>query len=371
MNSVQKLLPKITLIAAFFVLLAACSESNTSSSESAQASSESKQTGGSAYEPTRNSAGQPNMQGIWDFRTLTPLERPGGLADDKAVYTSEEAEAFRQEAVQKNDFDKQRDVPATFDVEGAYNTFWWDFGTEANEDRRTSLIVDPTNGRLPDLTPEAMAAMKEGASRVAPVHELASLGLPGFRPEGPESLGLSERCLVGFNAGPPLTPSAYNNNIRIVQTPTHVVLVTEMVHNARIIPIDGRPDLPEELSEWSGDARGHWEGNTLVIETTHFTDKTPSFQLPFSLDKPGVSGAVGIGKNLRLTERLTLMSDSRLLYEYTLNDPVTFTRPFTVAISMKASEEQLYEYACHEGNYAMAGMLKGARQLEKEAMAAH
>ncbi len=357
MKSIHKIIASLSLGAMVIVYISACSESDQMTS--------------SSYEPPRNSQGHPDIQGIWDFRTLTPLERPAELADNKAIFTPEEAEAFRQQAVQKNDTDSQRDIPAAFDVEGAYNSFWWDFGTSMTEDRRTSLIVDPPNGRLPDLTPEALAILKENARRIPPVRDLGSLGMSTFRPAGPESLGLSERCLSGFNAGPPLSPSAYNNNLQIIQTPNHVVLVTEMIHNARVVPMDGRPHLPEELTEWSGDSRGHWEGNTLVVETTNFSNKIPVFQLPFALDKPGESGATGFGKNFYLTERFTPISDSRLHYEYTINDPNTFTQPFTVAIPMKASENQMFEYACHEGNYAMPGMLKGARQAEKEELAAH
>jgi hypothetical protein len=323
----------------------------------------------SNYQPPLNSQGHPDMQGVWDFRTLTPLERPKKLAD-KAVFTSaDEEEAFRQKVVELSDVDANRDATSETDVEGAYNAWWMDYGTELNEDRRTSLIVDPKNGRLPDLTPVAIAGLKQySTNRTPPVRDLFSLSIDNkkFRPEGPETLGLSERCLLGFNAGPPLTPSAYNNNLRIVQTPTHVVIYTEMIHNARVVPIDGRPHLPEQISEWSGDSRGHWEGNTLVVKTTNFTDKTPTFQLPIDLNEIDRNGAVGSGKNMHLTERFTRVSDSRLLYEYTLDDPNTFSQPFTVAIPLRATDDQMFEYACHEGNYAMAGMLKGARQMEQE-----
>ena len=331
------------------------------------ACSESSQTSGIKYEPTRNAQGHPNIQGTWDFRTLTPLERPKALAD-KAVFSAEEAETFRQTAIAINDTDNKKDLnlPAEFDVEVPYNSFWLDYGTAMNEDQRTSLIVDPSNGRLPELTSEAIAGMEAARARVAPVREFVSIGLPTFRPEGPEVLGLSERCMVGFNAGPPLIPSAYNNNLRIVQAPNHVLLFTEMIHDARIVPIDGSPHLPSDLQKWSGDSRGHWEGNTLVVETTNFTDKTPTFQLPLDLTAPEMNGTVGSGRNLHLTERFTLASESRLIYEYTVNDPTTFTTPFTVVIPMRATEDQIFEYACHEGNHAMEGMLKGARTLEKE-----
>ena len=321
---------------------------------------------GPDYQVPRNSQGHPNLQGVWDFRTLTPLERPLE-AGDKAVFSAEDAEAFRQKKVAGHDVDKQRDIPAAFDVEAAYNSFWWDFGTEMNEDRRTSLIVDPANGRLPTLTPKAREDMKRNLLHTPPVRVFGSLGEVTFRPKGPEALGLSERCLVGFNAGPPLIPSAYNNNIRIVQAAGYVVLFTEMIHDARIIAMDDSPQLPQGFEQWSGGSRGHWDKDTLVIETSNFTDKTPVYQLPINLMDPAMNGVVGRGKDFKLTERLTRISDSRLLYEYTIDEPNTFTKPFTVAIPMKASDDHLFEYACHEGNYAMAGMLGGARTLEKEA----
>ncbi len=321
------------------------------------------------FEPKRTAWGTPDFQGIWDFRNLTPLERPPELAD-KAVLTPEEAKIIGAVAIQALDFDSQREGEARVDVEGAYNSFWWDFGTELHEDLRTSLIIDPPNGRLPDITPEALARREEQKHlRSLPVRDLFSYGADPsvFRPAGPESLGLSERCLVGFNAGPPMMPAAYNNNVRIVQTPQYIVLFTEMVHDARVIPMDSRPHLTSEIRRWSGDSRGRWEGNTLVVETTNFTDKTPAFQVPFSgFENLTEGGGLGTGKDMHLVEKFTQVSESRLDYVYTITDPNVFTSPFTVQIPMKVSDGQMFEYACHEGNYAIPGMLKGARLLEAE-----
>ncbi|RLA46166.1 MAG: hypothetical protein DRR06_05705 [Gammaproteobacteria bacterium] len=362
MTQIRKL---VTITGLFATLRAALIAALVVSLPAFSASAQNKS---SNYEPARNAQGHPNIQGIWDFRTLTPLERPKTLGD-KATFTAEEQEAFKEKAIDATDVDKLREhAAAEQDIEGAYNNFWMDYGTTMNEDRRTSLIVDPPNGRLPALTPEAMAGLKKNLSRNPPVRDIVSIGLEmaTFRPEGPETLGLSERCLLSFNAGPPLIPSAYNNNLRIVQTPNYVVIFTEMIHDARIVPIDGRPHLPAEMEKWTGDSRGHWDGDTLVIETTNFTDKTPSFQLPLNLNELEMNGVVGSGRNMKLTERFTPISESRLVYEYTVNDPGTFTRPFTVAIPLRATEDQIFEYACHEGNHAMAGMLKGARQAEKE-----
>jgi len=322
-----------------------------------------------AYQPERTSWGAPNIEGLWDFRTLTPLERPLDMAD-KTELTPEEAEVFRQAAIQAHDVDNRTGDASIADVEGAYNTFWWDWGTELDEDLRTSLIVDPPNGRLPGITPEALAQNKmQKRLRTAPVRDLLSYSAnpEEFRPPGPEALGLSERCLVGFNAGPPFTPSAYNNNLRIIQTPDYIVLVTEMIHDARIIPMDGSPHPPPEMTRWSGDSRGHWDGNTLVVDTTNFSDKTPTYSLATSADLAG--GVVGSGINLHLTERFTPVGEGRLAYEYTIDDPATFVQPLTVMIPLRATEGPMFEYACHEANYAMPGILKGARLLEAEAEA--
>lgn len=361
-----KHLPKASLMAVFVFSIAACSENKQAEVKSEGKPAAAKSAG---YEPPRNSLGQPDLQGIWDFRTLTPLERPKELGN-KAVFTKEEQAAFKSQAIDVLDVDKGRDesdvTDTNTDVEGAYNNFWFDYGTSMNEDRRTSLIIDPENGRLPALTKEAVARMKQNHLRNYPVRDILSIGLVGFLPEGPETLGLSERCLLSFNAGPPLTPSAYNNNLRIIQAPKHVVIFTEMIHDARIVPIDGSSHLPTEMTKWTGDSRGHWDGDTLVVETTNFTGKTPTFQMPINLVDPSLNGVVGTSENFTLVERFTRTSDSVVVYEYTVTDPSTFTKPFTVAIPLKASDSQLFEYACHEGNHGAAGMLSGARQEEKE-----
>jgi hypothetical protein len=365
-----KFLPKASLMAIFVVSVSACSDAKQEDDKHKATNEKSPaEAKSSAYQAPRNSSGQPDLQGIWDFRTLTPLERPIELGD-KAVFTEEEQAAFKSKTIDSLDVDKARDEDAVTDtntdVEGAYNNFWFDYGSSMSEDRRTSLIIKPENGRLPALTEEAIARMKQNHLRNYPVRDILSIGVKDFRPVGPESLGLSERCLLSFNAGPPLTPSAYNNNLRIIQTPQHVVIFTEMIHDARIVPIDGSPHLPAEMTKWTGDSRGHWDGDTLVVETTNFTGKTPTFQMPINLVDPTMNGVVGTGENFTLVERFTRTSDSVIVYEYTVTDPSTFTEPFTVAIPLKANDSQLFEYACHEGNHGAAGMLSGARQEEKE-----
>jgi len=366
-----KFLHKASLMAVLALSVTACSENKQAQVNTKVKSEESQAEAKSAgYQAPRNSYGQPDFQGIWDFRTLTPLERPVELGN-KAVFTEEEQEAFKSKAIDVLDVDKGRDDSAVTDtdtdIEGAYNNFWFDYGSSMNDDRRTSLIISPENGRLPALTEEAVAKMKQNHLREYPVRDILSIGLVDFLPAGPETLGLSERCLLGFNAGPPLTPSAYNNNLRIIQTPKHVVIFTEMIHDARVVPIDGSSHLPAELTKWTGDSRGHWDGDTLVVETTNFTGKTPTFQMPINLADPSLNGVVGTGENFTLIERFTRTSDSVIIYEYTVTDPSTFTKPFTVAIPLKASDSQIFEYACHEGNHGAAGMLSGARYVEKEA----
>ncbi len=296
--------------------------------------------------------GAPDLQGIWDRRTLTPLQRPGAF-EGKEVLTDAEAAEFEQQTVQNLDADR-RDGGARRDVERAYNDFWWDWGTNLTGDKRTSLIVDPPDGRIPPVRPEVRA--KDAARRrQRPVRALIVIGSVAH---GPEDLGLSERCILGFNAGPPMVPSAYNNNVQLFQTPNYVVLLNEMVHQSRVIPLDGRPHLPDDIGQWLGDSRGRWEGDTLVVDTTNFTDKTASFYT--------LVGVMGSGETLHLVERFTRLDADTLLYEFTVDDLTTFTGPFTAAIPMKKTEGPIFEYACHEGNYGMFNLLAGARALEAQ-----
>ncbi len=316
-------------------------------------------------EPAKTAWGDPIIDGLWDYRTLTPLERPAEFGD-KAVLTPAEATAFREKIAAGLKGDGRGSDDTAVDLEGSYNDFWFDYGS--NIDVRTSLIVDPPNGRLPPLTEHARAQLKiNNTQRKPPVRDMFSYaaGVHVYRPLGPEWLGLSERCLVGFNAGPPLNPSAYNNNLRIVQTREHVLLVTEMIHNARVVPLVETDAVPEDWSQWSGVPRGRWDGDTLVVETSNFSDKVPSFMLPATLANAAEGGAVGTGSNLHLVERFTRDGDN-LEYEYTLTDLETFTAPFTVAMTLKPADGKMFEYACHEGNYAMGGVLRGARLQEAE-----
>lgn len=309
----------------------------------------------------QTSWGDPDLSGIWDYRTLTPLERPTQLSE-QAVLSDEEAAEFRQQIIQAGSADR-RDGGANSDIERAYNEFWYDWGNSLTDDKRTSLIVDPSDGRIPALTDEAQAMQparagmdgSQAAEWNRPVRERVVFGSPAH---GPEDVGLSERCILGFGSGPPILPSAYNNNLQIFQTEDHVVVLTELIHDARVIPLDGRNHLPGTIRQWLGDSRGHWDGDTLVVETTNFTDKTGSFNT--------VTDAFGTAKNLRLIERFRRIDNGTLSYEFTINDPATFTAAFTAVIPMNRSEAVIYEYACHEGNYGMEGLLSGARAVEKK-----
>ena len=301
--------------------------------------------------------GAPDLGGVWDFRTLTPLERPAALGD-KAVLTPEEAAEFRATALDSRNADR-RDGGARRDVERAYNDFWWDYGDSLTADLRTSLIVDPPDGRIPprvDGVDAADQARREARRR--PVRERVVFNSPAH---GPEDLGLSERCMLGFNAGPPMLPSAYNNNIQILQTPDHVVIFNEMVHDARIVPLGDVPHLPGDVRQWLGDSRGRWEGDTLVVESTNFTSKTGSFYT--------IARSYGSGETARLVERFTREDGDGLRYEFTVDDPATFTQPFTAMIPMTRTDAPLFEYACHEGNYGMTNLLAGARVQERAAAA--
>jgi len=292
-----------------------------------------------AAQVARTPDGKPDLQGVWTSATLTPLERPADLGN-KQFFTKEEAALWTKQFLQTNNRDR-RDGPAQVDVGRAYNEFWFSRGDAVVPTLRTSLIIDPPDGRIPALTPDGQqrAAARAEHQRLHPA-------------DGPEDRSLAERCINWPVAGPPMIPGGYNNNYQIVQGPGYVTIVVEMIHDVRTIPTDGRPHLPATVRQWMGDPRGHWEGNTLVVDTTNFTDKT-NFR--------------GSGENLHLIERFTRTGPDQLMYEFTVNDPASFTRPWTVQIPMAKTEGPLFEYACHEGNYGMEGMLKGARQQERGA----
>ena len=309
-----------------------------------------------AFDPPRLPDGKPDLQGVWDFRTLTPLERPADQADQAVLAAEEAAEiearaAARSAELNSPTTDRDELLPVGGNV-GGYNHYWVDQGARVVDDQRTSLIVDPPDGRLPALQPGVemqQLSLAEDVGGTLPVRVRAA----GIGTDSHEDRGLAERCLLGFNSGPPIVPAGYNQNIQLFQTSDYVVIFHEMVHDARIVPLDGREHLPASIRQWMGDSRGYWDGDTLVVESRNFTAKTASFN-------PSIAQAAGDGIHLHLTERFSLAAEDTLLYEYTVNDPTTFTRPFTAELPMKRGE-LVFEYACHEGNYGLYNMLAGAR----------
>jgi len=290
-----------------------------------------------AGQAPRTPDGKPDLQGVWTNATVTPLERPVELGNQQ-FFTKEQAAQYAKTVVANTNSDR-RDGGAEADVGRAYNNFWKDGGTKVVPTMRTSLIVDPPDGRIPALTPEAQrkAAARAEARRLHPA-------------DGPEDRSLQERCILWPAAGPPMMPVGYNSNYQIVQDRGNVAVISEMIHDVRVIPTDGSAHLPSNVRQWLGDPRGHWEGNTLVVDSTNFTDKT-NFR--------------GSGENLHLIERFTRTGPESLMYEFTIDDPATFVKPWTVQIPMTRAEGPVLEYACNEGNYAMQGILAGARTTEK------
>ena len=292
--------------------------------------------------PLHTPDGQPDLQGVWNFSTATPMERPVELAGKETLTAEEAAEWEQQLAVQRAGLESElEDAPLEVRVSYSFD-IWFEWGDSLGE-RRTSLVVDPPNGRIPAVRPKVEAR-----------RELQRI-LQARHAHGPEDRGISERCLLGFNSGPPMTPSAYNNNMQLFQTADHVVILNEMVHNVRIIPLDGRSHLPADLRQWVGDSRASWDGDTLVVETRNFLRET-------SLG--------GSSANLHLVERFTRVDADSLLYEFTVSDPTTWAGPWTAQVRMTRNDEPLYEYACHEGNYSMASSLSGARAMEMREAAA-
>ena len=299
------------------------------------------QTGDRAM-PLRTPDGQPDISGIFTFRTLTPLERPSRFEGVERL-GQEEAAAFEAaERIRRNRdlFDPEKGAlfyrPRSEGGVLSYNEFWYERGIEMTSDKRTSLIVDPPDGRRPPRTPEAVARSREAAAyRRAHMYDSY------------ENRSMYDRCIMGFNAGPPMTSGTYNNNVMIFQAPGYVAILNEMVHNARIIPIDDTPKPP--FAQRSGVSRARWEGETLVIETTRFAGGSSSLT----------------STNMHLIERLTRIDPDTVAYEYTVTDPTVYTAPYTVMMPFRRLDGTLFEYACHEGNYGLYGILAGARRMER------
>jgi hypothetical protein len=303
------------------------------------------------YRAPRNELRQPDLRGVWNFSTDVPMQRPKETPD-KLYRTREDLDKANTE--RDANIEKMSQTAA---VVGAHNTFWLDYKSHV-EDLRTSLIIYPANGRLPKLV--------DGVQRIGGFQAIFA-DIKGTRPvrffaggiakDGPEDRGLSERCLAS-EIGPPITPSFDNNYIQIFQTADRVVLFAEQIHDARTIPLDDRPALDEEIRGWFGYSRGHWDGDTLVVETRNFNDLTPSF------DNAGTARAKVV------TERFTRVSDTTLNYAVTLVDPKTFQDRIEFMVPMAKTDKRIYEFACHEGNYSMEMILGGARKEEQDALQA-
>ncbi len=317
----------LPLTAIAIVLLAAVPTAGQAPTAAAKATS--------AATPSHTSWGEPDLQGIWTFKTITPLERPAQFAGKEFLTEREAAELERQAA--KANTEEERPTDRARDVAGAYNNFWFDRGDNIVKSRRSSLIVDPPDGRLPALTPDGKKRVDARAvARDRPAH-------------GPEDRSQFERCVT---RGLPRLPGGYNQNLQILQTPGYVVILYEMMREARIIPVDGRPHVGQNIRQWMGDSRGRWDGQTLVVETTNF-NRQQEFR--------------GATENLRLVERFTRLDAQTIDYQFTADDSATWTKAWTAVVPLMKTDDQMYEYACHEGNYGMPNLLSSARAEDKAA----
>jgi hypothetical protein len=333
------------------------------------------QNPGKDYKPPRTADGHPDLNGTYDLATITPLIRPSGfnrtLTDEQAAKMEAQMEKEKEQGDAPLAADRaappkgngDQDIPARYRPAtggtGGYNSGWIDPGSTVNVvngEKRSSIIVDPPDGKVPAMTQEG--SQRGSALRNRPRSEErenrdAALDRAPGAFDDPEIRPLSERCILGFGStsGPPMLPDYFYNNLhQIVQTPTSIMILSEMVHDARIVRMNAK-HLPNSYRFWMGDSVGHWEGDTLVVDTTNFNDKTRFF---------------GSSEDLHVVERFTRTGPKTLLYQFTIDDPTTWTKPWSGEFTWPTTNEHIYEYACHEGNYAMEDILKGARQREKE-----
>jgi hypothetical protein len=288
-----------------------------------------------------NREAHPNFDGIWNSATATPLERPVHLKD-KAFFTPEEAAEWERQVGERNQEPSPEAASKSVGT-GTYNTFFREFGTRTVKTLRTSIITDPPDGRIPALTPAAADVKRRR--------------LEGIKnPASARDTGLQDQCLAFVTAGPPMLPYSYNSNYRIMQTKDVFVVHSEMIHDTRIIHLDGRPHLPPTIRLWQGDSIGHWEGNTLVVDTTNFNDGGGFYG--------DAGGNFGWDRNLHGIERFSLLDNDTLLYQFEIDNPTAFTQPWKGELTMTRSSGPIYEFACHEGNYALPNLLSGQRAGE-------
>lgn len=292
---------------------------------------------------TARPAVRPNFEGMWNSATTTPLERPTDLKD-KPFFTRAEADAWDRAFAQRN-AEPTPEQLAKSKGTGTYNTVYREFGTRTVKTLRTSIITEPPDGRIPPLTPAADARKRDRLARLK-------------RAENPEDLGLQDQCLAFLTAGPPMLPYSYNSNYQIVQTDTAILIHAEMIHDARIIHMDGRPHAPANLRSWLGDSIGKWEGDTLVVDTTNFNDGGGFYG--------DAGGNFGWDRNLHLIERFRLLDPETLLYQFEIDNPTAFTQPWKGELTMSRTTDRIYEFACHEGNYSLENMMRGYRATERK-----
>ena len=293
--------------------------------------------------PGTNPDAHRGFDGIWNSATATPLERPLPLKD-KAFFTPQEAAEWERQVADRNQ-EPSPDAASKNAGTGTYNTFYREFGTRIVKTRRTSIVTDPPDGRIPALTPAAADVKRR---RVDAMKNAASA----------QDTGLQDQCLAFATVGPPMLPYSYNSNYQIMQTRDAFVVHAEMIHDARIIHLDGRPHLPPEIRRWLGDSVGHWAGATLVVDTTNFNDGGGFYG--------EAGGNFGWDRNLHVVERFSLLDAETLRYRFEIDDPTAFTHPWKGELTMARSPGPIYEYACHEGNYSLPNLLRGYRAGERE-----
>ena len=284
--------------------------------------------------------GKPDLQGVWDFSSVTPLQRPEALGNQEFLTDADAAELEARAA-------NRVDTAPPAGNPGSYNRFWFDDGRTVTGTRRTSLIVDPPNGRLPSYTDRGRARMQARAEARE-------------RNAGPEDRDVDERCILGFNSGPPMIPGAYNNYMQLFQGADHVAILNEMVNDVRMIPTDGRPALASHIQQWRGASHGRWEGDKLVVETRNFRD------IGTAHPAPNMELLEALGPEMHLVEKFSLADADTLLYEFTVTDLTGFNEPWSAELTMARSTNAVYEYACHEGNYGLYNILAGYRAAEAE-----